>query len=115
MDIDTNIFRPADFTDAVLHNVGLSVLLGFALAALVIVAFLFDLRMAFIGLLAMPLSLVAAGLVLHIAGVSFNVIVLTGFTIALGVLVHDAVSDVDHIVHRLRQARREGSSQATAS
>ncbi len=40
--------------------------------------------------------------------------VLAGLVIALGVVVDDAIIDVENIVRRLRQHRREGSTQSTA-
>jgi Cu/Ag efflux pump CusA len=41
--------------------------------------------------------------------------ILAGFVIAIGVVVDDAIIDVENIVRRLRQSRTEGSTQSTAS
>ena len=80
---------------------------------LIIVAFLFEWRTAFISLIAIPLSLVAAVLVLDVAGATVNVMVLAGLVVAIGVVVDDAIIDVENIVRRLRQARALGSTQST--
>src|SRR5688500_18014975 len=58
--VDTTIFRPATFIEQSLDNLRVAMLLGIALVALIIVAFLFEWRTAFISLIAIPLSLVAA-------------------------------------------------------
>ena len=84
-------------------------LLGIALVALIIIAFLFEWRTAFISLIAIPLSLVAAVLILDAAGATVNVMVLAGLVVAIGVVVDDAIIDVENVVRRLRQARAEGS------
>ena len=82
---------------------------------LIIVAFLFEWRTAFISLIAIPLSLVAAVLVLDAAGATINVMVLAGLVVAIGVVVDDAIIDVENIVRRLRQARRDGQRQRRRS
>src|SRR5262249_46587660 len=65
----------------------------------------FDLRTAVISLLAIPLSLVSAILVLTSVGTSINTMVLAGLVIALGEVVDDAIIDVENIVRRLRLNR----------
>ena len=76
---------------------------------LIIAAFLFEWRTAFISLIAIPLSLLAAILVLDLRDATINVMVLAGLVVAIGVVVDDAIIDVENIVRRLRQARAEGS------
>ena len=60
-----------------------------------------------ISVITIPLSLIAAGLVLYCAGPTINTMVLAGFVIALGAVVDDAIVDIENIVRRLRQHRRE--------
>ena len=112
--IDTTIFRPATFIEDALTNLGTAMLIGFALIVIVLLLFLYEWRVALISILSIPLSLVAAGLVLKFSGASINTMVLAGLVIALGVVVDDAIIDVENIVRRLRQRRREGSKQTTA-
>jgi Cu/Ag efflux pump CusA len=82
---------------------------------LVLGLFLYDWRSALISVITMPLSLVAAGLVLYVRGATVNTMVLAGLVIALGAIVDDAIVDVENIVRRLRLARIEGSTQSTAA
>ena len=97
VEIDTTIFRPATFVEDFIDNLSHALLLGCILVVLVIVAFLYEWRTAIVCIVAIPLSLLAAGLVLHQAGASVNTMVLAGFVIALGVVVDDAILDVENI------------------
>ena len=81
---------------------------------LVLGSFLFEWRTALISLVAIPLSLVAAGLVLDLFGTTINTMILAGLVIAIGGVVDDAIIDVENVVRRLRQHRREGSNQSIA-
>jgi CzcA family heavy metal efflux pump len=101
--IDTTIFRPADFIETAIDNLTTALLIGSLLVVLVLVAFLFEWRTAAISLVAIPLSLMAAVLVLDLTGASINVMVLAGLVIAVGVVVDDAIIDVENIWRRLRQ------------
>ena len=112
--IDTQIFRPATFIEDALGNLGTAMLIGFALIVVVLLVFLYEWRVALISILSIPLSLVGAGLVLKFSGASINTMVLAGLVIALGVIVDDAIIDVENIVRRVRQRRREGSTLSTA-
>jgi len=115
MEIDTTIFRPATFIDMAIHNLTRALLLGCLLVMLVLGAFLFEWRTALISLVAIPLSLVAAVIVLYLRGTTINTMVLAGLVIAVGVVVDDAIIDVENILRRLRQHRREGTGKSTAS
>ena len=108
--VDTTIFRPATFIEQSIDNLTAAMLLGILLVILIIVAFLFEWRTAFISLIAIPLSLVSALLVLDLRGATVNVMVLAGLVVAIGVVVDDAIIDVENIVRRLRQARADGST-----
>jgi CzcA family heavy metal efflux pump len=113
--VDTEIFRPATFIENAVGNLGRALVLGFLLVVLILVFFLFEWRVALISALTIPLSLVAAGLVLNWMGATINTMILAGLVISLGVLVDDAIIDIENIVRRIRQARQEGSEHSTAS
>ena len=115
IDFDTTIFRPASFIEIALANLSNALLVGSILVFIVLMLFLFDWRTALISLVAIPLSLTAAALVLHSQGITINTMILAGLVISVGVVVDDAIIDIENIVRRLRQHRREGSTQSTAS
>lgn len=103
--LDSTIFRPATFIEMSLENLGSAMAIGCVLVVIVLVLFLWDWRTALISTTAIPLSLVAAALVLRYAGATINTMVLAGLIIALGEVVDDAIIDVENIVRRLRLNR----------
>ena len=109
VDIDPTIFRPATFIQRSLNNLTHALLLGCALVVIILIAFLFDWRTALISLSAIPLSLLAAAVVLHYRGGTLNTMVLAGLVIAVGEVVDDAIIDVENIMRRLRLNRAAGS------
>ncbi|MEA2360752.1 MAG: hypothetical protein QOI62_4012 [Solirubrobacteraceae bacterium] len=113
--IDDNIFRPAGFIHIAIHNLSIALLLGCILVVFVLVAFLYEWRAAFISMVAIPLSLVAAGIVLDLRGASVNTMVLAGFAVAVGVVVDDAIIDMENIVRRIRVNRATGSDASLMS
>jgi len=115
IDFDTTIFRPADFIEIALANLTNALLLGSFLVFVVLILFLFDWRTALISLVAIPLSLTAAALVLAWQGTTINTMILAGLVISVGVVVDDAIIDIENIVRRLRLHRREGGKRSTAA
>jgi CzcA family heavy metal efflux pump len=112
IEIDTTIFRPATFIEVAIENLTRALLLGCALLVLVLIAFLFEWRTAFISLVSIPLSLMAAALVLSLRGETINTMVLAGLIIAVGVVVDDAIIGIENIWRRLRQEAREGGRRS---
>jgi CzcA family heavy metal efflux pump len=112
---DTTIFQQANFIELAIHNLTQALVLGFVLVVVILGLFLFEWRVALISLLTIPLSLMAALLVLHQMGQTVNTMILAGLVIALGAVVDDAIIDVENIVRRLRQHRRAGGSRASTA
>ena len=114
VEMRADLFRPADFIGISTHNVQTSLLLGGVLVVVVLILFLFDLRTATISCMAIPLSLLAAIVVLNSLGATLNAMTLGGLAIAIGEVVDDAVIDVENIARRLRENRRRAVPLATA-
>ncbi|MFE4544019.1 efflux RND transporter permease subunit [Arthrobacter sp. NPDC056727] len=112
---DTTIFRPASFIEEAISNLSLALLLGCLLVVMILSAFLFQWRTALISLIAIPMSLLTAIMVLYLTGSSVNTMILAGLVIAVGVVVDDAIIDVENIMRRLRQHRSRGGGESTAS
>lgn len=112
--IEPDLFRPANFINTATGNIRDSLILGGVLVMVILSLFLFDLRTAAISCTAIPLSLLAATMVLERLGVTLNTMTLGGLAIAIGVVVDDAVIDVENIVRRLRENARAGQPRPFA-
>ena len=114
LEMDPTIFRPASFIEMALDNLTGALLLGCLLVVLVLVAFLFEWRTALISLIAIPLSLVAAGRAL-LARRRDQHDDPGGVRHRRRVVVDDAIIDVENIIRRLRQPRGGGQHRSTAA
>ncbi len=103
--LHADLFRPSNFIDVALGNVEHSLLIGGVLVAVVLILFLADFRAAAVSLTAIPLSLLAAIVVLDALGFTVNTLTLGGLAIAIGEVVDDAIIDVENIGRRLRENR----------
>lgn len=103
--LEANLFRPANFIQTALHNIRSSLLIGAVLVVVVLFLFLFNFRIAAISCTAIPLSLLAALVVMQRMGFSLNIMTLGGLAIAIGEVVDDAVIDAENIFRRLRENR----------
>lgn len=106
IDLHPDLFRAENFIDSAMANIRSSLYIGGVLVIIVLTIFLFDWRAAVISIAAIPLSLLAGVIVLERLGVSLNTMTLGGLAIAIGVVVDDAVIDVDNIIRRLRENRQ---------
>jgi CzcA family heavy metal efflux pump len=112
--VDASIFRPATFIETSINNLSRAFLIGAILMILMLGAFLFEWRTALISVVAIPLSVISALLILDAGGATINTMILAGFVIALGDIVDDAIIDIENVVRRLREARALGSTKSTA-
>ncbi|HUZ71451.1 MAG TPA: efflux RND transporter permease subunit [Stellaceae bacterium] len=108
------LFRPANFITTATGNLRSSLVIGAVLVVIILFLFLFDLRTAAICCTAIPLSLLAAVVVLQRAGITLNTMTLGGLAIALGEVVDDAVIAVENITRRLRENTRRPEPRAAA-
>jgi CzcA family heavy metal efflux pump len=113
--LDTKIFRQADFIEVSVKNVLNALIEGGFFVILVLLVFLGSFRTTLISLVAIPLSLLGAVLVLKLLGLSINTMSLGGMAIAIGSLVDDAIIDVENVYKRLRQNRLRPESEKQSS
>ncbi len=112
IDFFPHLFRPADYIERSLENLSGHLLLGACLVIIVLFTFLYDLRIAMIPTLAIPLSLLGAVVVLISLSVKLNIMVLGGLAIALGEVVDDAIIDTENIFRRLRENRTRANPRS---
>lgn len=108
------LHRPANFIESALRGMSIDLLIGALMIGLVLFAFLRNARVALIAFLSIPLSLLAALIVLDRMGQTINTMTLGGLTVALGVVVDDAVVGAENIVRRLRGAGEQDRSAVVA-
>ena len=82
-----------------------AVLIGVALAALVLLLFLRDFRITLIAALTVPVVLAVTALLLFLLGESFNIMTLGGMAAAVGLIIDDAIVISEHIVRRVRDGK----------
>lgn len=92
-----------------------AILIGIGLAALVLLAFLRNLKIMLIAIVVVPAVLAATVVLLDVFHMSFNIMTLGGMAAAVGLIIDDAIVMVEHIVRRLRDAPAEHHGQVLSA
>ncbi len=103
--VNDHVFRQADFVKTSVNNVTRALIEGGLFVILILFLFLMNIRTTLISLVAIPISLLITIIVIKIFGYSINTMSLGGMTIAIGVLVDDAIIDVEIVLKRLKENR----------
>jgi CzcA family heavy metal efflux pump len=114
MKFDTNVFQPATYIVDAIDNLRLAFIIAGVLLAIVLAALLFSWRTLLISLVTIPLSLVAAALVLYLRGETFNPIAFAGLAVAIPLIIDDAVVGVHNVARRMSEHRQAESDRSTA-
>jgi CzcA family heavy metal efflux pump len=103
IEVDTHVFRQADFINASISNIKKVLWEGMAFVVVILFLFLMNWRATAISLVAIPISLIVAILTLKWLGLTINTMSLGGMAIAIGDLVDDAIIDVENVFKRLKE------------
>ncbi len=87
------------------HSTMKTLIEGAILAIIVVFIFLRDLRATVIAAIALPLSIIPAFWALDAAGFSLNLVSLLAITIVTGILVDDAIVEIENIVRHMRMGK----------
>lgn len=105
---DVAIEEVANTTEDVVNNFHASVetlVLGALLAIAVVFIFLRDWRATLIAAVAMPLSLIPTFWVMDLTNQSLNVVTLLALSLTIGILVDDAIVEIENIVRHIRDGK----------
>lgn len=117
---DVRLYRALDLSTFIRQNVSgvtEAILFGGAMAILVIFVFMLDWRSTLISALSLPTSVVTTFLVMWWFGFSFNMMTLMGLSLAIGLLIDDAVVVRENIYRHMEQgedaitAARRGTAE----
>ena len=78
---------------------------GAGLAVLVVLLFLRDWRATFVSAVALPMSVLPAFVGMYLLGFSINIVTLLALSLVVGILVDDAIVEVENIVRHLRMGK----------
>ncbi|MDF1573286.1 MAG: efflux RND transporter permease subunit [Bacteroidales bacterium] len=111
IELNSRIFRQSDFINTAVRNVFKVLLEGGIFVTVILFLFLLNWRTTVISLVAIPLSLLLSVITLKLLGLTINTMSLGGMAIAIGVLVDDAIIDVENVLKRLKQNFRKPEAE----
>ncbi|WP_105169042.1 efflux RND transporter permease subunit [Pseudoalteromonas sp. T1lg23B] len=97
---------PSEFIDEAIHTVIKAILLGMTIAAFSVLIFFRSFGKTIVVCLAMPLSLLGAGVLMSVMGVDINLLSLGAISVSIGMVVDGAIVVIDNID---RHQQRSGS------
>lgn len=99
------------YIDLIIHSVLQNLLFGAVLAILILLVFLKSIRSTFVIACSIPISLLAAIVMMYFSGVTLNVISLSGLALGVGMLVDNSIVVIENIY----RMRNEGASAKKAA
>ncbi|MBB5203519.1 multidrug efflux pump subunit AcrB [Inhella inkyongensis] len=105
---DLQLVEAFNFVDPVVENYegSMSLLIeGAVLAVLVVWLFLRDGRATFVSAVALPLSAIPTFLFMHWMGFTINIVTLLSLSLVIGILVDDAIVEIENIMRHLQMGK----------
>jgi Cu/Ag efflux pump CusA len=112
--VRTDLDRPASFIAQSTRGLTWDLAIGAALVAIALAIFMRDARVVLVSLVSVPLTFLVTLMVLKACGATLNAMTLGGLAVALGLVIDDAVIDVENILSDLRDAETRHTSRAAA-
>ena len=109
----TRVYDLAEFVSASIANVRDAILIGGALAIVVLLVFLRDVRLTLIAAITLPLAVIPTFVFMRLFGGSINLMSMGGLAVAIGLVIDDAVVVVENI-HRRAAEGAEGVELAVS-
>ncbi len=103
MVLNRDVVRQSNFIDRSINNVMHVLRDAVIVVAIILILFLMNVRTTIITLTALPISIAVGLLLMDWMNLGLNVMTLGGLAVAVGVLVDDAIIDVENVFRRLKQ------------
>ncbi|HEY8384476.1 MAG TPA: efflux RND transporter permease subunit [Microvirga sp.] len=99
------LYDESQFIRASINGVLKTLVEGVALVILVILIFLRDWRSTIVALVAIPVSIIAAFMVMNLFGATINVLTLLAIVLAIGIVVDDAIVEIENVHRRIEEGQ----------
>ena len=109
--MDTHVFRQSDFIERAIDNVKEGLWQGSILVFIILFLFLWNFRTTLINILAIPTSFLVTFLFMRAFDLSINTMTLGGLAVAIGLIIDDAIVDVENVFRRLKENRLRGEPE----
>jgi CzcA family heavy metal efflux pump len=109
--MDTHVFRQADFIEHAIDNVKEGLWEGAILVAVILFFFLWNFRTTIINITAIPTSFLITFLFMKAFGLGINTMTLGGLAVAIGLIIDDAIVDVENVFRRLKDNKLRGEPE----
>ncbi|MBI4442420.1 MAG: efflux RND transporter permease subunit, partial [Acidobacteria bacterium] len=110
--LDTRVFRQADFIQRAIDNVERGLWEGAILVFIILLIFLANIRTTVINITAIPTSFLITFLFMKAFGLGINTMTLGGLAVAIGLIIDDAIVDVENVYRRLKENKERGEPEA---
>jgi len=109
--MDTHVFRQADFIQRAIDNVKEGLWEGALLVAVILFFFLWNFRTTLINITAIPTSFLITFLFMKALDLGINTMTLGGLAVAIGLIIDDAIVDVENVFRRLKENKLKGAPE----
>ena len=101
----SKVDNSVDYTEGNYDSAMETLLEGAGLSVLVVLIFLRDIRATLVSAIALPLSIIPAFWAIDMMGFSLNLVSLLGITLVVGILVDDAIVEIENIVRHIKMGK----------
>ena len=101
----SKVDNSVDYTEGNYNSAMETLLEGAGLSVLVVLIFLRDIRATLVSAIALPLSIIPAFWAIDMMGFSLNLVSLLGITLVVGILVDDAIVEIENIVRHIKMGK----------
>jgi CzcA family heavy metal efflux pump len=113
--IDPTLFKPATFIEVATSNLGSALTIGGILVLIALFAFSLNWRSTLISAVVILVSMIVGIAVLYVRGIMPNMMIIAGLMVAMGLIIDDAIVDVENIRKRIQEHFKKGDDKSIAT